>query len=57
MDFFECLNGFHYEVALQFALKITKTHSEVWGLRIEISEAIMAEVASIPQVGRAWFGR
>ena len=29
----------------------------VWGLRIEVSEAIIAEVTGIPQVGRAWFGR
>ena len=57
MEFFERLNGFHREAALQFALNLTETHSEVWGLRIEFSEAIMAEVTGIPQVGRAWFGR
>ena len=27
MDFFERLNGFHLEVALQFALNLTETHS------------------------------
>ena len=57
MKFFERLNGFHCEETLQFALNLTETHSEVWGLRIEVSEAIMAKVTGIPQVGRAWFGR
>ena len=56
MDFFERLNGFHRVATLQFALKLTETHSEVWGLRIEISGAIMAEVTGLPQVGRTWFG-
>ena len=56
MEFFECLNGFHREAALLFSLNLTETHSEVWGLRIEVFEAIMAEVTGIPQVGRAWFG-
>ena len=53
---FEHLNGFHHEAALQFALNLTETHLEVWGLRIEVSEAIMAKFIGIPQVGRAWFG-
>ena len=57
MEFFKRMNGFHHEVALQFALNLTETHSEVWGLRIEFYEAIMVEVTGIPQVGRAWFGR
>ena len=55
-EFFERLNGFHHEAALQFALNLTETNSEVLGLCIEVSEAIMAEVTGIPQVGRAWFG-
>ena len=55
--FFKRLNGFHHEATLQFALNLTETHSEVWGLCIEFFEAITAEVTSIPQVGRAWFGR
>ena len=55
-EFFERLDGFNREATLQFALNLTKTHSEVWGLRIEVSEAIIAEVIGIPQVGRAWFG-
>ena len=55
-EFFQCLNGFHYEAALQFTLNLTETHSEVWGLHIEFSEAIVAEVTGLPQVGRAWFG-
>ena len=48
MEFFERLNGFHYEAALQFALNLTETHSEVLGLHIEVFEAIMAEVTGIP---------
>ena len=38
-------------------MNLTKNHSKVWGLRIEVSEAIITEVTGIPQVGRAWFGR
>ena len=56
-EFFERLDGFNREAALQFALNLTETHSKVWGLHIEVSEAIMAEVTGIPQVGGAWFGR
>ena len=56
-EFFERLDGFNREAALQFALNLTETHSEVWGLRIEVSEAIISEVTAIPQVGKAWFGR
>ena len=56
-EFFQRLNGFHCETALQFALNLTETYSEVRGLRIEVSEAIVAEVTGLPQVGRAWFGR
>ena len=48
MEFFERLNGFHCEATLQFALNLTETHSEVWGLRIEVYEAIIAEVTGIP---------
>ena len=47
-EFFERLNGFHREVALQFALDLIETHSEVWGLRIEVSKAIMAEITGLP---------
>ena len=55
-EFFQCLNGFHQEIALQFALNLIETHSEVRGLGIEVSKAIVAEVTGLPQVGRAWFG-
>ena len=55
-EFFQFLNGFHRETALQFALNITETHSEVRGLRIEVSKSILVEVTGLPQVGRAWFG-
>ena len=55
-EFFEHLDRFNREVALQFALDLTETHSKVWGLCIEVSEAIISEVTAIPQVGRAWFG-
>ena len=54
-NFFQHLNGFHCETALQSALNLIETHSEVWGLRIEVSEAIVAEVTGLPQEGRAWF--
>ena len=56
IEFFERLDGFNRDAALQFALNLTKTHSEVWGLRVEVSEAIISEVTAILQVGRAWFG-
>ena len=56
-EFFQHLNGFHRETALQFSLNLTETHLEVRGLRIEVSEEIVAEVTGLPQVGRAWFGR
>ena len=56
-EFFECLDGFNREATFKFALNLIETHSEVWGLHIEISEAIIVEVTGIPQVGRAWFGR
>ena len=42
---------------MQFALNLTETHSEVWGLCIEVFESIISEVTAIPQVGKAWFGR
>ena len=56
-EFFERLDGFNHEAALQFALNLTETYSEVWGLRIAVSEAIISVFTTIPQVGRAWFGR
>ena len=56
-EFFQRLNGFHRETTSQFSLNLTETNSEVWGLHIEVSEAIVAEVTGLPQVGRAWFGR
>ena len=56
-EFFQHLNGFHRDTTLQFASNLTETHSEVRGLHIEVSEAIVAEVTDLPQGGRAWFGR
>ena len=55
-EFFQCLDGFHRETALQFVVNLTETHSEVRGLHIEGSEAILVEVTVLPHVGRAWFG-
>ena len=52
-EFFQRLNGFHHETSLQFSLNLTKTHLEVRGLHIEVSEAIVAEVTGLPQVGRS----
>ena len=54
-EFFQRLNGFHHETTLQFSLNLIETHSEVLGLRIEVSEAIVAEVTGLPQVGKALF--
>ena len=51
--FFQCLNGFHQETALRFALNITKTHLEDRGLHIEVIEEIVVEVTCLPQIGRA----
>ena len=31
IDFFERIDGFNREAALQFALNLTETHFEVWG--------------------------
>ena len=56
-EFFQHMNGFHRETALQFSLNLSETHSEVRGLRIEVSEEIVAEVTILPQVGRSWFDR
>ena len=57
IEFFEGLDGFNREASLQFALHLKDTHSEVWGLRIEVSEAIISEVTALPLVGKAWFER
>ena len=48
IEFFEWLDGFNHEASLQFSLNLTETYSEVWGLRIEVSEAIISEVTAIP---------
>ena len=48
-EFLQCLNGFHRDTSLQFTLNLTETHSEVWGLHIEVSEAIVVEVTSLPR--------
>ena len=56
-EFFQCLNGLHHKTALQFSLNLTETHSEVRGLRIKVSEAIVSKVTRLPQVGRSWFGQ
>ena len=57
IESFERLDGFNREVALQFTLHLKDTHFEVWGLRIEVSEAIISEVTALPMVGKAWFER
>ena len=56
-EYFERLSGFHTEIALQFTLNLTDTHSEVKGMRIESTRESVAEVTMLPQVGRTWFGR
>ena len=55
-EFFQHLNEFLRETNLQFTFNLTETYSEVWGLCIEVSEAIVVEVIGLPQLGRAWFG-
>ena len=47
-EFFQCLNGFHHATALQFSLNLIETHSEVWGLCIEVSEDIVSDVTGLP---------
>ena len=57
IEFFERLDGFNREAALQFSLHLKDTHSEVWGLWIEVSKSIISEVTALPRVGKAWFER
>ena len=54
-EFFQHFSGFHWEIALQFALNMTETYSKVRGLRIEVTKEIVDEVTGLPQVGRTWF--
>ena len=56
-EYFQRLNNFDTETALQFSLNLTKPHSKVIGLHIEVTEEIVVEVTSLPQVGRTYFGR
>ena len=56
LEFFELLDGFNREAAMQFSFNLTETHFEVWGLRIEVSASIISEVTAILRVGKAWFG-
>ena len=56
IEFFERLDGFNREAALRFYLNLRDTHSEVWGLQIEVFKAIISKVIALPQVGQAWFG-
>ena len=51
-EYFQHLSGFQTEITLQFSLNLTNTHSEVRGLRIEVTKEIVAEVTGLPQVGR-----
>ena len=46
-ELFQCLNGFHRETTLQFTLNLIETHSKVWGLCIEVFEAIVVEVTGL----------
>ena len=45
------------DTTLQFALNLTDTHSTVRGLLIDVTEAIVAEVTRLPQIGTRWFDR
>ena len=44
-------------MALQFALNLTDTYSEVIVLHIYVTEDIVVEVIDLPHEGRTWFGR
>ena len=47
IEYFQILNRFHVDKALQFALNLIDTHSTVRGLWIDVTEAIMAKVTDI----------
>ena len=54
-EYFQRLNDFHVDMALQFSLNLSDTHSTVRGLQIDITEAIVVEVTRLPQNGTRWF--
>ena len=55
--YFQRLNDFHTETALKFILNLTNTHSEVKGVHIDVTEAILVEVTGLLHVEWSWFGR
>ena len=55
IEYFQRLNGFHEETKFQFSMNLTEEHSEIKGLRIDISEQDLAEVIGLPRIGKRWF--
>ena len=55
-EYFHRLNSFHVITTLKFALKLIDTHSTVRGFQIDVTEAIVAEVTGLPNIGTRWFG-
>ena len=38
IEYFQILNGFHEEIAFHFAMNLIGEHSDIRGLRIDVSE-------------------
>ena len=55
-EYFQHLNGFHTKTTIEFTPNLTDTHSEVRGMCIEVTKAIVVEVTCLPQIARSWFG-
>ena len=55
IKYFQRLNGFHEEIKFQFTLNLIGEHSEIRGLRIDVSEWALAEVTGLPKIGNRWF--
>ena len=57
IKYFQRLNGFHEEIKFQLALNLIGEHSEIRGLRIDVSEWALAEATRLPRIGNRWFYR
>ena len=57
MEYFERLIRFHEIITLQFSQNMVGDHFEVEGLRIDVSEHVLAEVTGLTTVGKRWFVR
>ena len=54
IEYFQRLNGFHEETKFQFAMNLIGEHSEITGLRIDVSEWALAKVMGLPKIGNRW---